>query len=74
MPQGVVPLQGWNPYNRTGNDHNNYRNLQQNESGSSGGIYTLPRDNVFLERPGQPECQFYVKTGDCKFGTFLFRF
>ncbi|KAA8533422.1 hypothetical protein F0562_031144 [Nyssa sinensis] len=32
------------------------------------GYYALQRDNVFPERPGQPECQFYIKTGDCKFG------
>ncbi|KAJ0249780.1 hypothetical protein HA466_0152280 [Hirschfeldia incana] len=74
MPQGVVPVQGWNPYtgqlssaspSGTVNNHNNYRNLQQNESGS----YELPSESVFPERPGQPECQFYMKTGDCKFGT-----
>lgn len=33
------------------------------------GYYAFQRDNVFPERPGQPECQFYMKTGDCKFGT-----
>lgn len=27
------------------------------------------KDTVFPERPGQPECQYYMKTGDCKFGT-----
>ncbi|XP_058103230.1 zinc finger CCCH domain-containing protein ZFN-like isoform X2 [Magnolia sinica] len=32
------------------------------------GFYTLQRENVFPERPDQPECQFYMKTGDCKFG------
>ncbi|VVB14751.1 unnamed protein product [Arabis nemorensis] len=32
------------------------------------GYYALPRENVFPERPGQPECEFYMKTGDCKFG------
>ncbi|KAJ4851356.1 hypothetical protein Tsubulata_044515 [Turnera subulata] len=32
------------------------------------GFYALQRDNVFPERPSQPECQFYMKTGDCKFG------
>ncbi|KAI3757053.1 hypothetical protein L6452_04586 [Arctium lappa] len=32
------------------------------------GYYALPRENVFPERPGQPDCQFYMKTGDCKFG------
>eukprot|EP00246_Nothoceros_aenigmaticus_P012393 TRINITY_DN3825_c0_g1_i2.p1 TRINITY_DN3825_c0_g1~~TRINITY_DN3825_c0_g1_i2.p1 ORF type:complete len:494 (+),score=18.11 TRINITY_DN3825_c0_g1_i2:438-1919(+) len=28
----------------------------------------LPKETSFPERPGQPECQFYMKTGDCKFG------
>lgn len=32
------------------------------------GFYPLQGENVFPERPGQPECQFYMKTGDCKFG------
>ncbi|CAM6082199.1 unnamed protein product [Calypogeia fissa] len=26
------------------------------------------KDMIFPERPGQPECQYYMKTGDCKFG------
>jgi hypothetical protein len=26
------------------------------------------KETVFPERPGQPECQYYIKTGDCKFG------
>lgn len=32
------------------------------------GQYPLQRDSIFPERPGEPECQFYMKTGDCKFG------
>lgn len=32
------------------------------------GLYALQRENVFPERPDQPECQFYMKTGDCKYG------
>ncbi|OWM86134.1 hypothetical protein CDL15_Pgr010958 [Punica granatum] len=32
------------------------------------GFYALQRENIFPERAGQPECQFYMKTGDCKFG------
>lgn len=32
------------------------------------GFYALQRENLFPERPGQPDCQFYMKTGDCKFG------
>ncbi|CAN0855878.1 Zinc finger CCCH domain-containing protein 32 [Linum grandiflorum] len=27
------------------------------------------KDTSFPERPGQPECQYYMKTGDCKFGS-----
>lgn len=27
------------------------------------------REIVFPERPGQPDCHYYMKTGDCKFGT-----
>ncbi|XP_073117594.1 zinc finger CCCH domain-containing protein ZFN-like isoform X2 [Elaeis guineensis] len=32
------------------------------------GVYALQRENIFPNRPDQPECQFYMKTGDCKFG------
>ncbi|CAH2041986.1 unnamed protein product [Thlaspi arvense] len=27
------------------------------------------KEQKFPERPGQPECQYYMKTGDCKFGS-----
>eukprot|EP01018_Ginkgo_biloba_P014177 Gb_39550 [translate_table: standard] len=30
---------------------------------------TVGQKEAFPERPGQPECQYYLKTGDCKFGT-----
>ncbi|XP_020254840.1 LOW QUALITY PROTEIN: zinc finger CCCH domain-containing protein 5-like [Asparagus officinalis] len=26
------------------------------------------KEQAFPERPGQPECQYYMRTGDCKFG------
>ncbi|MBA0872826.1 hypothetical protein Goshw_021443, partial [Gossypium schwendimanii] len=43
--------------------------FSQFRSGSAPvGFYALQRENVFPERPGEPECQFYMKTGDCKFG------
>ncbi|KAL6970311.1 hypothetical protein U1Q18_030010 [Sarracenia purpurea var. burkii] len=35
--------------------------------GSSSSIHK--EEHSFPERPGQPECQYYVKTGDCKFGS-----
>lgn len=27
------------------------------------------KEQVFPERPGEPECQYYMRTGDCKFGS-----
>ncbi|CAK9158785.1 unnamed protein product [Ilex paraguariensis] len=27
------------------------------------------KEQSFPERPGQPECQYYMRTGDCKFGS-----
>ncbi|KAK9288667.1 hypothetical protein L1049_017128 [Liquidambar formosana] len=27
------------------------------------------REHIFPERPGQTECHYYMKTGDCKFGS-----
>ncbi|KAM0007326.1 putative transcription factor C3H family [Helianthus debilis subsp. tardiflorus] len=32
------------------------------------GYYVLPSKNVFPERPGEPECQYYMRTGNCAFG------
>ncbi|KAM1380055.1 hypothetical protein ACFX2I_021842 [Malus domestica] len=30
---------------------------------------TSQKEQLFPERPGQPECQYYMRTGDCKFGS-----
>ncbi|KAK8638184.1 hypothetical protein V6N13_136624 [Hibiscus sabdariffa] len=64
-------------------NHQFYGTSCQNESATAGtqapfsllrsgsvpvGAYALQRENEFLERPGQLECQFYMKTGDYKFG------
>ncbi|KAJ6816576.1 zinc finger CCCH domain-containing protein 5-like [Iris pallida] len=35
---------------------------------SSGPPSSSQKDHMFPERPGQPECQYYMRTGDCKFG------
>ncbi|PNX92903.1 zinc finger CCCH domain-containing protein zfn-like [Trifolium pratense] len=59
LPSSYTPLimPGWSAY-----------------SGQMGSMISTPpasplqRGNIFPERPGQPECQFYMKTGDCKFG------
>ncbi|KAJ6854074.1 zinc finger CCCH domain-containing protein 5-like [Iris pallida] len=35
---------------------------------SSGPSSSSQKEHMFPARPGQPECQFYMRTGDCKFG------
>ncbi|KAL0388757.1 UNVERIFIED_CONTAM: Zinc finger CCCH domain-containing protein 34 [Sesamum radiatum] len=35
---------------------------------SAGPSSSSQKEHPFPERPGQPECQYYLKTGDCKFG------
>ncbi|KAI3518144.1 hypothetical protein L1887_06568 [Cichorium endivia] len=50
------------------NEANNETLLQASYPSYRTGYYTVPSENVFPERPGEPECQFYIKTGDCKFG------
>ncbi|PIA29833.1 hypothetical protein AQUCO_05800125v1 [Aquilegia coerulea] len=76
LPQGVVPVPGWNAYTGLPSErqqqtpgNNIYGASRQNETSQEAqGAYAFQRDNVFPERPGQPECQFYMKTGDCKYG------
>lgn len=31
--------------------------------------YVSMAESAFPERPGEAECQYYLKTGDCKFGS-----
>ncbi|XP_051129643.1 zinc finger CCCH domain-containing protein 32-like [Andrographis paniculata] len=38
-------------------------------SPSAGPSSSNQKENAFPERPGQPECQYYLRTGDCKFGS-----
>ncbi|KAL3505761.1 hypothetical protein ACH5RR_031143 [Cinchona calisaya] len=35
---------------------------------SAGPSGSSQKEHAFPERPGQPECMYYMKTGDCKFG------
>ncbi|KAK6130465.1 hypothetical protein DH2020_035803 [Rehmannia glutinosa] len=35
---------------------------------SAGPSSSSLKEHAFPERPGQPECQYYLRTGDCKFG------
>ncbi|KAK9161495.1 hypothetical protein Syun_007836 [Stephania yunnanensis] len=41
-----------------------YQPLPSSAAASSSG----QKENIFPERPGVPDCQYYMRTGDCKFG------
>lgn len=43
----------------------NYQPLPSSARPSS----SSQKEHSFPERPGQPECQYYMRTGDCKFGS-----
>ncbi|KAL7584556.1 zinc finger CCCH domain-containing protein ZFN-like isoform X1 [Lactuca sativa] len=72
LPQGVVSVPGWNAYRGSmgslSSIDSQHQHQHQAATGGNQGYYALERENVFPERPGQPDCQFYIKTGDCKFG------
>ncbi|KAF8387889.1 hypothetical protein HHK36_026551 [Tetracentron sinense] len=36
---------------------------------SAGPSSSSQKEHIFPERLGQPECQYYMRTGDCKFGS-----
>ncbi|KAI3828070.1 hypothetical protein L1987_02166 [Smallanthus sonchifolius] len=64
--QGIGPTQGWSTY---------MGNLSPVTSasffGGSGSIdqtYALASASNLPERPGEPECRYFMNTGDCKYG------
>ncbi|GAB2211273.1 hypothetical protein Droror1_Dr00016566 [Drosera rotundifolia] len=45
-----------------------YTESYQSLSASAGSSSSLQKEHSFPERPDQLECEYYMKTGDCKFG------
>ncbi|KAL4570333.1 hypothetical protein LXL04_025985 [Taraxacum kok-saghyz] len=76
LAPGMVPFPGWNPYHESVNQNTNVGagsiytmapHLSPPPIPSYVSIPSKP-ESAFPERPGEPECQYYLKTGDCKFG------
>ncbi|KAJ7964780.1 Zinc finger CCCH domain protein [Quillaja saponaria] len=77
--QAIVPGQGWNTYmgsmsapSSTSIDGSNfvYNSMNRGELGSGGPVNLLPTSSLALpERPDQPECQYFLSTGTCKYGS-----
>ena len=46
-----------------------YTGSYQPVPSSLGPSSSFHQEQSFPERPGQPECQYYMKTGNCKYGS-----
>lgn len=83
LSPGMVPLPNWSPYSgrvspvlSPGAQPASVYGVNSSAPPFAGHFRPLPppspgpsqTERVFPERPGQPECQYYMKTGDCKFG------
>ncbi|XP_051118907.1 zinc finger CCCH domain-containing protein 32-like isoform X2 [Andrographis paniculata] len=82
---GVVPIPNWNPYSAGSVSPAPSPGAQPSvggatsvygvsQLGSSTPTFIDPSGSVmteqqFPERPGQPDCKYYMKTGDCKYGS-----
>ncbi|KAK1408639.1 hypothetical protein QVD17_40595 [Tagetes erecta] len=85
LPQGMVPFPGWNPYqapvspaasaNTVGSApfYAITSHVSPPVPSYTGSYLSMPssskKEHSFPERPGEPECQYYKRTGDCKFGS-----
>ncbi|EXC25517.1 Zinc finger CCCH domain-containing protein 3 [Morus notabilis] len=77
--QGIISAGGWNTYvgnvspvPSTGIVGSNlvYNPRNPVESGSAGQMHLLSNSGLSLpERPDQPECRYFMSTGNCKYGT-----
>ncbi|KAL0918708.1 hypothetical protein M5K25_010731 [Dendrobium thyrsiflorum] len=62
LPQGLAQVPSWNTF-----PQQNSGNVQFVRSGTAMG--PPASSSFFPVRPGEPDCPFFAKTGDCKFGS-----
>ncbi|XP_059661143.1 zinc finger CCCH domain-containing protein 3-like [Cornus florida] len=78
--QGNIPAQGWSTYMGSMSPISSsgvlgpnvvYNSKNQDDSGSGGQLHMLPTSILHLpERPDQPECRYFMSTGNCKYGSY----
>lgn len=74
--QGMPPMQGWNIDNQgpanilSSSEGKNPigMSFMNTQTEDASGLQAVTKGEAFPERPGQPECKYYVRTGECKFG------
>ncbi|XP_047964530.1 zinc finger CCCH domain-containing protein 32-like isoform X2 [Salvia hispanica] len=60
---GVVPIPNWNPHSGSVSPA-----PSPGAQASAGATSVIVQEQKFPERPGQPDCKYYMRTGDCKYG------
>lgn len=82
IPPGVIPLPSWNPYlaslgeavssgppsQSSSSFAPAYPGLYHPVISPSGPSSSAQKERYFPQRPGQHECHYYMKTGECKYG------
>ncbi|CAA0828178.1 Zinc finger CCCH domain-containing protein 32 [Striga hermonthica] len=74
---GVVPFPNWSPYSgsvspapsQIGSSAPAHAGTYPQLPLPAGPSDSLTKEQKFPERPGQPDCNYYMKTGDCKYGS-----
>nr|KYP71491.1 Zinc finger CCCH domain-containing protein 32 [Cajanus cajan] len=67
LSPGVVPFPGWSHYSLS-SPTSAFARPYTPLSSTIGPSGNSLKNQLFPERLGEPECQYYLKTGDCKFG------
>ncbi|KAK4775772.1 hypothetical protein SAY87_023733 [Trapa incisa] len=78
VPLSQVPSSGTQPTTGSGSLYGitqlsplaaAYTGPFQSSLSSASPLISAQKEQLLPERPGQPDCQHYLKTGDCKFGS-----
>ncbi|XP_051127928.1 zinc finger CCCH domain-containing protein 58-like [Andrographis paniculata] len=67
LPPPVLPIRSWSSYQAPISRIVLPRTRTTSASIRLAGTYQT--EHTFPERPGEPECRFYLRTGSCKFGS-----
>ncbi|RID41782.1 hypothetical protein BRARA_J01714 [Brassica rapa] len=67
-PPGMVPYPGWNPYQASPGSQPSMGSSSVPLAPAYQTSLSSNKEQSFPQRPGEPDCQYFMRTGDCKFG------